>query len=127
MGLTALIVDDSPLIRAVVAKCLRLSGLTVDVVHEAGDGCEALDLLAAEAVDLVFCDLHMPRLGGVEMIERLAAAGRLPELPVLIISSDRSRERREQLLGLGARDFLQKPFTPESVREAVLAVTEAPA
>ncbi len=124
MGLRVLIVDDSSLIRSVLAKSLRLSGLELDEVFEAGDGRQAWDLLQAQEVDLIFSDLHMPEMDGVQLMHNLAEVGRLQRTPVIVISSDRSRERREELLALGVRAFLRKPFTPDSVRAEVTQVLE---
>ncbi|MFW5750232.1 MAG: response regulator [Planctomycetota bacterium] len=124
MGLRVLIVDDSSLIRSVLAKSLRLSGLDLEEICEAADGKQAWELLQRDELDLVFSDLHMPEMDGVQLIHNLAEAGRLQRTPVIVISSDRSRERREELLSLGVRAFLRKPFTPDSVRAEVTQVLE---
>lgn len=124
MPRTVLVVDDSPIIRRVLIRCLRLAGMTDDRLLEAGDGDEALAHLDAAAVDLVLCDLHMPGIDGNELLHRLADDGRLARLPVVVISSDRSLERRAELRSLGVRDFLGKPFTPESVGACLAGILE---
>lgn len=125
MPLNVLVVDDSPIIRAVLVRCLKLSGLELGSVSEAGNGRQALERLDAGGIDLLFCDLHMPEMDGIELIHRLHEAGRLVSLPVVIISSDRSQERMDDLARCGIRHYLKKPFTPESVRTATLAIAGA--
>ena len=119
MALTILVVDDSPLIRAVLAKSLRLSGLDLAAVHQAGHGGEALTILEQEPVDLLLTDIHMPEVDGMALLKNLSDTGRLTSLPVLVISSDRSHERREELQALGVDHFLTKPFSPDAVRAGV--------
>ena len=119
MALTILVVDDSPLIRAVLAKSLRLSGLDLAEVHQAGHGGEALTILEQEPIDLLLTDIHMPEVDGMTLLKTLADQGRLTTLPVLVISSDRSHERREELQALGVDHFLTKPFSPDAVRAGV--------
>ena len=126
MALNILIIDDSAIIRSVLVKCLSMSGLDLGTIHQAANGRLAYEILGAESIDLVFSDLHMPEMDGIELIHRLDAEGRLADLPVLVISSDRSQERRDDLLARGVRTFLRKPFTPDSIRQKVLAVTGAP-
>ncbi|MDA3962329.1 MAG: response regulator [Planctomycetota bacterium] len=124
MSRTVLVVDDSDIIRRVVIRCLELSHVAVETILEAGNGNEALDQLAEHQVDLMLCDLHMPELDGISLLHQLAADKRLATLPVVVISSDRSEERRAELKQLGVRQFLSKPFTPESVGDAIAAHLE---
>lgn len=79
----------------------------------ARDGWEALDLLASEGerVDLIVTDVMMPRLGGDELVERLAADETLPEVPVLVLTAREDQQLRERLLARGASDYLVKPFS----------------
>jgi len=75
-----------------------------------------LDRLRGEVPDLLLLDLHMPRLGGLEVLKRIPAL--VPEgefLPVLVLTADATREAKEAALGLGAHDFLTKPFDPFEV------------
>lgn len=114
-----LIVDDSPVMRKIVARSVECSGLAVGDVHQAGNGLEALDVLAQHAVDVVFADINMPQMSGMELVERLAADGRLPAQPVVILSTERSEERIHRLRTLGVRAYLKKPFRPEDFKKVV--------
>jgi two-component system chemotaxis response regulator CheY len=80
---------------------------------------EALRLLAAEPVDLVLADLHMPEMDGVEMTRRILADRATQLIPVIIISAEPNARRLEQLKQEGVRGYLRKPFTPELVRNLI--------
>jgi two-component system chemotaxis response regulator CheY len=119
MSVRIVVVDDSAIVRAMVKKALGMAGLRVDAAHEAASGLEALALLAREPVDAVFTDLNMPEMSGVELVERMAADPRLAAVPVVVISSDRSAARAEQLRARGVRAWISKPFRPEELRAVV--------
>lgn len=85
-GRVALVVDDTATNRMVATMLLRPSGMRV---LEAADGAEALDILAAEPVDIVFLDLNMPRMDGIETLARLrAAGGRNAAVPVIAMTAN---------------------------------------
>lgn len=117
-----LIVDDSPVMRRIVLRSVECSGLAVSDVQQAGNGREALDVLARQAVDVVFADINMPQMSGMELVEALAADGRLPAQPVVILSTERSEERISRLRALGVRAYLKKPFRPEDFKKVVTAL-----
>lgn len=119
MAYNALIVDDSRVTRALVAKTLRLSGIEFGEMYEAADGQEALDRLASNWVDIVFADIHMPRMSGAEMVDRMAEQGLLDATPVVVISTERSVTRIQELKAKGISAYLKKPFTPEAIKETV--------
>ena len=117
MAYNVLIVDDSAVTRAVVAKTLRMANLQLGEVLEAGDGRQALDLMDSHWVDIVFADVNMPVMNGVEMVDEMAKRGTMGSTPVVIISTERSATRIEELMSKGVRAYLQKPFTAESIKE----------
>ena len=118
-----LIVDDSPIIRTMLRRCVGLSGLQVKSVREAPDGEAAWDAFQEEPAEIIMCDIHMPRLDGIGFIQRLAQNDYLPRVKIIIISSDRSRERRLELESLGIDAYLTKAFTPEGVRQSLQGAT----
>lgn len=120
--LRALIVDDSPVMRRMVARALQLSGLRVDPVHEAASGEQALELARQEWVDIVLCDVHMPGMDGVELVRRMSEDALLADVPVVIISSDRGSARAAELESLGIRGYVHKPFQPELIGRIVRQV-----
>jgi two-component system chemotaxis response regulator CheY len=120
MAYNILIVDDSPVARRVVRRAVDMSGLDVGRVLEATDGVEALGILSAEWMDVVFADLNMPRMTGHEMIARMAESNLLASVPVIVVSAERNEARMEALIRLGARAYITKPLTPEAIHDVVV-------
>jgi two-component system chemotaxis response regulator CheY len=113
------IVDDSSTQRSMVRKAIGMAGLDVAEVLEASNGREALELFRREWVDVVFADINMPEMTGVEMVEHMARDGLLASLPVVIVSSNRNEAEIGALLERGVRAYIQKPFRPEAFRDIV--------
>ncbi len=127
MAFNVLIVDDSAAMRSFIGRVLDVSGFPVGERLEAGDGEEALALLAGHWVDIVLTDLNMPRMSGEQLVRRLEQDELLRSIPVVIVSTDRTDSRVRQMLALGARGYVKKPFLPETLRrelEHVLGVDQ---
>lgn len=119
MSLNILVVDDSAVVRAVISKTFKLAGVPVGELYQAANGKEALEILNDKWVDLVFSDINMPVMGGVEMIEKMSDDGLLKTIPVVVVSTEGSTTRIEQLKSRGISAYVRKPFTPELVRKVV--------
>jgi two-component system chemotaxis response regulator CheY len=119
MAYEVLVVDDSKTIRAMVKKSIMLSGLEVGEVFEAANGREALEILSQRWIDIVFADVHMPDMNGIELVEAMSKDSVLVSVPVVIVSSDRNQEHINKLQELGVRAYIKKPFKPESFRDVV--------
>ncbi|MGC3970707.1 MAG: response regulator [Pirellulales bacterium] len=124
MDLNILIVDDSATTRAVIRKTIKLAGVKTTAVDEAADGCAALEFLADHEVHLVFADLNMPKMGGDELIRRMADDARFSHIPVIVVSTEGSQTRLGEILLPIVAGFIRKPFTPEQMRETILKVLE---
>lgn len=124
MSAICLVVDDSSVTRALIQRSIKLSGADVAEVVEAANGREALAVLAAKRIDLVLADLHMPEMGGAELIARMRADNGFRAIPVVIVSAEPSMARIEELCRIGASGYLQKPFTPESIRDLITPLLE---
>jgi two-component system chemotaxis response regulator CheY len=122
MAFNILLVDDSLTVRKVIAKALQLAEVDIGELFEAGNGAEALEVLDQQWVDLVFADISMPVMDGEQFVDKLNESGAIEELPVVIVSSAGSDTRVARLKEKGVRDYIQKPFTPEQIREVVDAV-----
>jgi CheY-like chemotaxis protein len=103
-----LVVDDSLSARKSLAKTLHQHGFTT---VEAGDGLEALEMLRHEDFDLVFTDLDMPRLGGLELLCDLQS-GHYRSIPVVVVSSRNEEEFRWRATDAGAVGYMTKPVSP---------------
>jgi two-component system, chemotaxis family, chemotaxis protein CheY len=84
---------------------------------EAGDGEEALAQLSRHPVDVILTDINMPKMNGEELLRRLGADGTLKTTPAVVISTDATNERIVRMIELGARGYMSKPFTPETLRD----------
>ncbi len=119
MGYNVLIVDDSMIIRKMIAKTLNISGLDIGEIYFAENGRQALKLLKENWVDIVFADINMPEMNGIEMVEEMRKEDLIKSIPVVIVSTERSRERIETLKAMGVKAYLNKPFVPEEFSRVV--------
>lgn len=103
-----LIVDDSDFILKSLRVTIKLLG--GDVVGEARDGVEAIDLYRKLRPDMVTCDIVMPTMTGVDVVRQLMAMD--PEARVVMVSSLGHQEMVREAIGAGARYFIVKPFKP---------------
>lgn len=125
MSVRILIVDDSPIIRSVIEKNIRLARVNVETCIHAGDGQQALDQLAQQWVDVALVDINMPVMNGVALIQRMKADPLLESIPVIVISTEGSATRIDALNELGIAGYLRKPFTPEQFKELITGVLES--
>jgi len=119
MSYNILIVDDSRTTRKVISKTLNLAGVPVNHLHEAENGKVALKILEDNWVDLVFADINMPEMDGAEMVDRMAKDGLLKVIPVVIVSTEGSQTRIEEMRAKGVKAYVRKPFTPELIKSLV--------
>jgi two-component system chemotaxis response regulator CheY len=119
MAYNIMIVDDSLTARTFIARTLEISGIELQQVFQARNGQEALDLLQREWVDIVFVDINMPVMNGVELVHQMRASEVLKSVPVIVISTDRSAHRMNELKAAGVQAYLTKPFTPEELKATV--------
>ena len=123
--MTVLIVDDSPVMRSFIRRVMRLAGFDQAEYLEASDGGEALRCARASRVDLVLTDINMPGMNGEEFLAALHADAALRAIPVVVVSTDATLDRRERMTALGARGYLAKPFSPERLRDEIERAFEA--
>lgn len=116
MAYRILIVDDSPAMRFFVRRVVELSGFDASLCLEAANGEEALSVLRKEWVDAILTDINMPVMDGEEFLGRIASDDLLRGIPVIVISTDGTRNRIGRLLSIGARGYVTKPFSPEELR-----------
>lgn len=116
MSLRIMIVDDSPAMRAFIGRIVQLSGLDVESCVHAGNGREALTLLRQQTVDIVLSDINMPVMDGEQMLQELSNDAELHRVPVVVVSTDSTDQRRHRMMELGAKGYVRKPFAPETLR-----------
>jgi CheY-like chemotaxis protein len=117
-----LVVDDDPIVGQSFNRVLTGKGYAVIT---ASSGEEALAKLKAERYDLVYTDLRMPGMDGLEVAERVKA--KQPWTPVVIVTGYASRTSEERAYAAGVSDFLSKPLSPEMIEDsAARALAQAP-
>jgi len=121
-AIRTLIVDDSAVMRKIVERSLRQSGLGISQVFEASNGAEALASIEQHPVDLILCDINMPVMDGLEFVKQLSGVENGKGVPVVMITTEGSEGHVVQALSAGARGYIRKPFTSDQVKEHVLPV-----
>ncbi|MBI5582928.1 MAG: response regulator [Deltaproteobacteria bacterium] len=124
MAYNILIVDDSQTMRTVIKKTVAISGFEIGACWEAGDGKEALEILDKEWVDVILTDLNMPRMNGLELVKSLKEKESTRHIPVVLITTEGSESRVQEAYALGIEGYIQKPFYPEAVRDALNKIME---
>ncbi|HAA04300.1 MAG TPA: response regulator [Syntrophobacteraceae bacterium] len=119
MPYNVLIVDDSGTMRNVIKKVLRLTGISFGSCLEAGNGQEAMDILESNWVDLILSDINMPVMDGFGLLRAIKSQPSFQDVPVVLITTESNEKRLQEAMRLGAKGYIHKPFTPETVRSLV--------
>jgi len=122
MAFNVLVVDDSAVMRTMVVRTLKMSGIPLATVHEAANGEDGLRLLGEEWIDLVLLDVNMPVMNGEEMLQRMRASPATRDIRVIVVSTEGSETRLAALRQMGA-SIVHKPFAPTTLRNTILRVT----
>jgi len=122
MAFNILIVDDSPIMRQVIKKTVRISGIDIGEIYEAGNGFEGLKQARDNWTDLILTDINMPEMDGITYIKELKEDEVLSSIPIIVISTEGRDEVVQEALSLGASDYITKPFRPEEIGRDVLRV-----
>ena len=123
---TVLLVDDDPVIMRLLEVNFEMEGYRVAT---ATDGAQALERIYADRPDLVICDIMMPLVNGLEVVERLRQSDddALRRLPVILLSAKAQASEVQKGLDVGADDYITKPFDPLELVERVQALLETSA
>lgn len=120
-----LVADDEPHIGRIIKTKLEQGPFSVDLVY---DGAEALEALATEpAVGLLILDLMMPRVSGMQVLERVRADARWRSLPCLILTAAGQDHQEHEARRRGADEFMTKPFSPRRLLARVTELVEGAA
>lgn len=114
-----LTVDDSRTILAMLQHTLSSAGFDV---LQAEDGRKGLEVLKDEDVDVVITDVNMPVMDGIEFIRHVRASGRYQSLPILILTTETSQEKRDLGRAAGGTGWIVKPFDPEKLVSVIRRV-----
>lgn len=117
MALDVLIVDDSAAIRKILQRVLVQAEVPLGKVIEANDGEEAMAKFAADRPGLVLSDINMPKMDGLELLQKLRASEGGKTVPIIMVTTEGSQNKVLQALELGANGYVKKPFTAEQIKE----------
>ena len=95
-----------------------------DHVYEAANGAEAIKVLESHDVQALFTDINMPVMTGTELLRTIAGDQRWKDLLRVIISTDGSEARRNEVADLNVRCYVEKPFRPEVMRDVLSSLSE---
>jgi two-component system chemotaxis response regulator CheY len=109
-GQIVLIVDDDPFIRKLIVTTLE--GVSSFQLHEAADGEEAVRLARSEGPRLVFLDIDMPRLDGIEACRQMRGEPSMAGSRIVMLTASADESARSRAAQAGADRFLTKPFSP---------------
>ena len=112
---TVLIVDDMPDMRSLLRATLLKLGITS--VAEAEDGAQALATYQHENIDIVFLDINMPGVSGLELLVELKRID--PKVYVVMVSGESSMSNVRAAIGFGAKGFVVKPYSADKIEEAL--------
>lgn len=110
-----LIVDDSKMVKKIITKYLDEEGITYD---SASDGLEGFDILTNKKdFKLILLDWEMPKCNGIEFLEKIKGINN--EVPVVMMTTKNKPEDIQMAMGLGAVDYLMKPFLKDILIERI--------
>ncbi len=117
-----LIVEDSSTTRALIKAIIEEMGDFQTV--EASSGFDALKLLPTQEFDLVITDINMPDINGLELIHFMRNNPKYRNLPLIIVSTERSEEDKKRGMALGAMAYITKPFKAHELQEVIKQVID---
>jgi len=123
MAKTVLVVDDSSTVRQQVSLALKQAGFDI---LEAADGAEGIAQVSGNrAIDMVVCDVNMPNVNGLEMVERVKAKPEFGKLPILMLTTEGQPSLIKRAREAGAVGWIVKPFDANQLVQAARHLTKA--
>lgn len=123
MSKKILVVDDSNTIRQQVGMCLSGAGYAV---VEAADGAEGFEAIKSQSdIAMVICDVNMPNMNGIEMLEAVQKEGKSGKPPVVMLTTEGQPALIKRAKSAGAKGWIVKPFKPDMLLAAAKKLTAA--
>ena len=112
-----LIADDELLTREGLASSIDWESLGIHQIFQADDGLRALHIAKLQEPDIILSDIRMPRMNGIELVEKLTEL--LPDTSIIFMSGYSDKEYLKAAIKLKAIDYVEKPLNPEEVQKTV--------
>ena len=117
MAYNILIVDDSSTMRKIVQRNLKQTGLDVGEVYQAGDGQEALAVLAENTVHLILSDWNMPNMDGLGLVQAVRNDPSNAHIRIIMITTEGGESKVAEAITSGANGYVKKPFTADDLEK----------
>ena len=121
MSKKILTVDDSATVRRLIQLALKSKGFES---IQAEDGLAALEVLNHERADAIILDINMPRMNGLEFLQKIKSEEAYADIPVVMLTTEWQDEDKERAFALGVSKYLIKPFTPPQLATALEEVLQ---
>jgi two-component system, chemotaxis family, chemotaxis protein CheY len=120
-----LVVDDSSVMRSIIERTLvnMFNGIKIEI-DTVEDGEAAFAMLRKKRYSLMLTDLNMPKLNGHSLVERIKNVDSLKEMPIIVITTESSKDTIKEMLSLGVNNYMIK-FRPTTLAEKIKAVLES--
>ncbi len=118
--MTALVIDDAKVMRNIIANAIKenFKG-DIDVV-EAEDGEEAYQILKAQKIDIAFVDWNMPKMDGIEFVQKVREMDQYSNLPMIMITSEAARYMVIEAVKAGVTDYIVKPVVGKKLWDKIV-------
>jgi two-component system chemotaxis response regulator CheY len=116
---SVLVVDDSAMMRKVVLRVLKMADVEFESELEAANGDEALALIREHQLGLIMCDINMPGMSGLELLQQVKDFKLAVGVPIVMVTTENSEPQVRQAILAGARGYIRKPFTVEHIKNSV--------
>ena len=124
MEIRALIVDDSGIMRKMVMRSLKESGLAQFIFIEACDGVDALDKFKGDSIDMIFVDWNMPNMNGIDFTKEIRSIEK-HHIPVVMITVEGTMGKMDEAAAAVSVDkYIAKPFTPDCLKQGIQPLLE---
>ena len=117
-----LVVDDSSSMRQMIKFSLMEEGYDVTEAVDGEDGLKKLE--AMDECLLIFSDINMPNMNGIEFIKNVRAGSKFKFVPIVILTTESETSKRQEGSSAGATAWMVKPFTPEQLTNVIKKVTD---
>jgi len=114
---TVLIVEDEKMIRRGIKTMIQRSGVPVDMIMECNNGLMAMDILRAQKVDVMFTDIRMPKMDGIELVKAMQELEHIPL--TIVVSGYDDFSYAVEMLKMGVKEYMLKPVDREKIKEVL--------
>ena len=115
-------VDDSSTMRRIIKNTLQRLGFSS--ILEAGNGIEALEVMAKNKIDMIVTDWNMPEMDGLTFVKTVRQKEQSKDTPILMITTEAAKEDILTALRSGVNNYVVKPFTPDTLQEKVFKLLD---